>query len=49
VTAASESKRRRCAAIGNDAVIPAKAGIQALPSESKRRRGAAIGNRLRLR
>jgi hypoxanthine-DNA glycosylase len=44
VTAASESKRRRRAAIGNAAVIPAKAGIQSASSESKRRRRAAIGN-----
>ena len=33
MTASSESKRRRRAAIGNDAVIPAKAGIQRLPGE----------------
>jgi len=44
VTAASESKRHRRAAIGDDAVIPAKAGIQSLASESKRHRRAAIGD-----
>ncbi len=55
MTAASKSKRRRRAAIGDDAVIPAPdrgirgqaaAGIQAVAaaSKSKRRRRAAIGD-----
>ncbi len=48
MTAASRSKRRRRAATGDDAVIPAQAGIQAVAaaSRSKRRRRAATGDDL---